>query len=103
MLSAQELVTALSPRLNADEEAAPELSDEMHTRMRHAYRVFGALIRGFYQRDLVDNFLFHANPDTELRAGLTSMLAGDVWRDDNRFQKLVMGSKRYRLDPFKRD
>lgn len=100
MLGAQELVTALSPRLGACEEADPELSADMHTRMTHAYRVFGSLIRGFYQRDLVDNFLFHADPEPDLRAGLTSMLGGDVWRDDNRFQKLVLSSKRYRLDPF---
>ena len=35
-----------------------------------------------------------------MRRGLISTLAGDVWRDDNQFQQLLLSSKRRRFEPY---
>jgi hypothetical protein len=63
------------------------------THMRHAYRCFHTLIYRFYQKAMFDNLLLAGDPDPEMRTGLITMLAGDVWRDDNRFQNLLMQSR----------
>jgi hypothetical protein len=42
----------------------------------------------------VRHFFFHDDPDLELRAGLISLLAGDVFRDDNKFQSSLLSGRR---------
>ena len=64
--------------------------------MDRAYDVFGALIHAFYHSKIVDNLFFFEDPEPEVRAGLVSILAGDVWRDDNRFQNALVGGRRSR-------
>jgi hypothetical protein len=43
---------------------------------------------------LVDHLFFAERPDPEMRAGLITTLAGDVWREDNRFQNRLLSSPR---------
>ena len=62
----------------------------LESHMEHAYAVFMAVLQSFYHTNLVDNLFFYEDPDPNLRAGLISILAGDVWRDDNDFQKLIL-------------
>ena len=60
--------------------------------MEIGYRSFAALIYRFYHAELVATLFF---PDTEgepLRAGITSVLGGDFWRDDNPFQEMLLRS-----------
>jgi hypothetical protein len=56
--------------------------------------VFGTLIDAFYHTKLVDHLFFAERPDAEMRAGLITTLAGDIWRDDNRFQSRLLSSRR---------
>ena len=44
----------------------------------------------------MQHLFFHQDPDPDLRAGLISVLAGDVWRTDNRFQDMLLGATRRR-------
>jgi hypothetical protein len=62
--------------------------------MKHACRVFGTLVDAFYHTKLVEHLFFAERPDPEMRAGLITTLAGDVWRDDNRFQNRLLSSRR---------
>jgi flavin-dependent dehydrogenase len=84
------LVAALAEHREAD----PQLMASLHAHMMRAYESVGALIHSFYNTRIVQNLFFIDQPDPELRAGLISLLAGDVWRDDNRFQDLLLRSKR---------
>ena len=43
------------------------------------------------------------DPDPAIKKGLISTLAGDVWRDDNEFQKMLLASKRRRFEPYAAD
>ncbi|MCB9616374.1 MAG: tryptophan 7-halogenase [Sandaracinus sp.] len=84
----------LSPALKEGREADPELLAPLAAKMDHAYAVFGALIHSFYHTKIVDNVFFYDDPDPELRSGFISVLAGDVWRDDNKFQAMLLRSQR---------
>jgi len=57
----------------------------------------GALVHSFYNTGLVRNIFFAREPDPQLRAGLISILAGDLWRDDNRFQDMLLRSARRQM------
>jgi hypothetical protein len=90
----------LSAALRAHTEDDPDLAAPVHASMHRAYVTFASLIRSFYKTRIVEHLFFAQEPDAELRAGLISILAGDVWRDDNRFQRSLLESAKRRFDPF---
>lgn len=78
-------------------EAEPGLMGEHGARMAEGYSIFATLILALYQRRLLPNLFFAREQDPELRAGMTSILAGDVWRADNLFQEQLWRSVRRRF------
>ena len=44
--------------------------------------------------NFADSFFLRETPDYELRSGIMSVLAGDVWRDDNPFQEMLLRGRR---------
>lgn len=97
MLGGERLADALDLALRERREGDPLAMAEVELHMRHAYRTFGALVHSFYNTKLVRNIFFAPNPDIELRSGLISILAGDVWRTDNRFQSMLLRSTRRQM------
>ena len=62
-------------------------------RLKVAYRTFEQVIRRFYRPGWAQNvFLAEDKPDRLLRE-MTSVLAGDVWRDDNRWQAALLRAR----------
>jgi flavin-dependent dehydrogenase len=94
MLGGEAVADRLVPALATGAEHDEDLMNPVAERMRHAYDCFGSLIRSFYHTHLVRHFFFHDDPDLELRAGLISLLAGDVFRDDNKFQSSLLSGRR---------
>jgi flavin-dependent dehydrogenase len=94
VMSGERLSTLLSIALTEGREAEPELMAEVGRDMDTAYRSIGALIYSFYHTQIVHNLFFAEHPAPEFRAGLISLLAGDVWRTDNRFQDMLLKSAR---------
>lgn len=94
MAGAAQVVDALVPALGSGTEADPELLGPSRDRLRAAYETFGTLIQSFYSTNLAKHFFFYDEPDPGLRAGLISILAGDVFRDDNGFQNALMSGRR---------
>ncbi len=72
------------------EEAQPHLTRDHATSMRRAYDTFGALVGRFYHGSFAESFFLRRMPDYELRRGVMSVLAGDVWRSDNPFQEMLL-------------
>lgn len=97
MAGAEKLAELLSPALTEKREHEASLMVPMESHMEHAYGVFNAVLQSFYHTNLVDNLFFYDDPDMNLRAGLISILAGDVWRDDNDFQKMILRRNEKRL------
>jgi len=94
LMQASELADYLSESLRQGGESDPNLAAPTASRMRHACRAFGTLVDAFYHTKLVDHLFFAERPDPEMRAGLITTLAGDVWRTDNRFQNRLLTSRR---------
>ena len=99
MLAGERTADLLGVALREGVEADPELTAPVAAEMRTAYVSFASLIGAFYKTRIVENVFFARNPDPALRSGLISLLAGDVWRDDNRFQKMLVDSPKRRIDP----
>jgi flavin-dependent dehydrogenase len=94
MLGGERLADALVPALRDGTEARPDLANGVKETMRHAYVTFGSLIKSFYHTNMVRHFFFHPEPREDLKAGLISILAGDVWRTDNPFQDALLRGRR---------
>jgi flavin-dependent dehydrogenase len=98
LIGAQNLAQSLGPALAGGNESDPTLMDPLGQRMKVAYRAFYSLIYRFYHTAIMDN-LFMADASNPIyRAGLISVLAGDVWRTDNPFQDMLMASTRHKHD-----
>ena len=74
-------------------EDGVDLMASMHRALTDAYTTFSRLIGRFYNTRMVSNLFFDAPPDAALRPGIVSVLAGDVWRDDNPFQNMLARSR----------
>ena len=84
----------LHEALRREDEAKPDLMAPVAAQMRVAYRIFHTLIERFYGTSLYDTLLLADDPDPTMRQGLITLLAGDVWRDDNLFADRLMRSRR---------
>ncbi len=96
MLGAELLVDTLVPALRSGTEDRSDLLDAHQQHMGVGYNVFATLIHSFYHSNLLRDLFFAEEQDPLLRKGLTTVLAGDLWRDDNPFQEKLMGSARRR-------
>jgi len=92
--AAAQMADRLMAALRAGTEADPTLMDEYRDRMYVAYRTFHTIAHRFYNSRMFDNLFFGEVPDPRMRAGLISLLGGDVWRDDNLFQRAVLAAGR---------
>lgn len=97
MVGTADMVDVLLPAMRDGTEAAPELMNAHVVHLAHGYDVFATLINSWYHTSLLHSLFFSNEQDAMLRKGLTSVLAGDVWRDDNPFQQKLMASKRRRM------
>jgi len=96
VLGAELLVDTLTPALRRGTEECADLLDAHQRHMGVGYNVFATLIQNFYHSNLLHDLFFSRDQDPLLRRGLTSVLAGDLWRDDTPFQEKLMGSVRRR-------
>lgn len=94
LLGAERLSDLLSPALTEEREADPELMKPLSEHMQHAYDCFARFIHRFYHTNLVPNLFFNPSPPARMREGVISVLAGDVWRDDNPFQQMLLAARR---------
>ncbi len=92
MLSAESLAEKLSAALRAGTEDDPELLAAHAKRMEIGYRSFAGIVYRFYHAELVHRLFFQDTEGAPLRAGITSVLAADLWRDDNQFQQMLLRS-----------
>ena len=94
MFGGEKLADLLSPALLAGAEGATDLAAPLDAHMQHAYDVFAALCGRFYSADIVRRVFFYDSPDPAFAPGIVSVLAGDVFRDDNVFQNMLLSSRR---------
>ena len=93
---ARHIAEVLVPALEAGRESDPELMKPIEARVQRGYDTFAALVYRWYNTHFVDNMIFGAPDEGDMRAGVISVLAGDVFRDGNPFQDLLLSSRRHR-------
>ena len=93
LLGAEGLVQRLAPALQVGAESEADLHHAASAKMDEGYRAFALLINRFYNTGLIDNVVLNSPESSELRTEITSMLAGDVWREGNRFRDMLFRSR----------
>jgi len=92
MLGGESIADRVSAALREGREADPDLVAEHAARMTVGYRAFATLIHRFYHAKLCYNLFFPSPDNAMYAAGITSLLGGDFWRDDNPFQQMLLRS-----------
>lgn len=91
---AERIADVVDPALRAGTEAAPDLLRHNDAVMERAYRTFAAMIDRFYHTGFAETMFLSDTKDQPMRRGVMSVLAGDVWREGNPFQDLLLSAKR---------
>lgn len=95
ILRAAAVARQVAPALAAGREGEVDLMTGMEGSMTRAYDTFASLVHRFYNTRFVDHIIFGAPPDGAHRSGVISVLSGDVFRDDNPFQDMLLKSRRH--------
>ena len=93
---AADLVDVLAPALRDGREADQDLLDDHHRSMQRAYATFAGLVERFYNTRFAESYFLGSDLGEDLRRGVMSVLAGDVWRHDNPFQDMLLSARRRR-------
>lgn len=93
MRGAEQLADALGPALDAGTEGELGLHADHNPATERALASFKALLDRFYHTRFGHTVLLGPSERTPMRSGVMSVLAGDVWRDDNPFQDLLLKAR----------
>jgi len=93
---AADLVDVLAPALREGREADPELLADHQQAMNRAFATFASLVERFYNSHFAEAYFLSGDLGDDLRRGVMSVLAGDVWRHDNPFQDMLLSARRRR-------
>ena len=100
MVGSQKVVDIVAPALQEGREADPELLQEHEQGMDRSYRTFAGLIDRFYNSNFAETiFLGEPSENVDMRRGIMSVLAGDVWRSGNVFQDMLLSARRFDSTP----
>ena len=88
--AADRLIAAFREGREGDTDALGDYVAHVHK----GYAVFEKLVRRFYDTRMAEHLLLDPDPPPNFRAGMISMLGGDVWRDDNEFQRMILSARR---------
>ncbi|MFO1076604.1 MAG: NAD(P)/FAD-dependent oxidoreductase [Planctomycetota bacterium] len=92
---AGDIVDRLDPALRAGTEDDPRLLADHQQAMERATATFAGLIDRFYNSHFAETvFLDGSTIGGEMRRGVMSVLAGDVWRTGNAFQEMLLSARR---------
>lgn len=74
-------------------EGQADLMQPHQELQERGYDTFSALIFRFYHTKIIDNLIFDVPDAGGLRAHVTSVFTGDVFRSDNPFQEMLLSSR----------
>lgn len=91
--SAESVADIVGSALARGDEARQDLLAKHEEQMNRAYGTFAGLIDRFYNSQFAST-VFLGDSDAEMRRGVMSVLAGDVWRTGNPFQEMLLKARR---------
>jgi flavin-dependent dehydrogenase len=94
LVSAARMSELLLPALRKGGEHDPELMLPLEREMRRGMDTFAAMIDRFYHTRFAEHFLLSPRREEHVFAGIVSVLAGDVFRQGNAFQEMLLGGRK---------
>jgi flavin-dependent dehydrogenase len=94
MVGASSAADRLAHALAEGTEADASLMAPHQAHMQQGYDTFAAMIDRFYNTRFVDHFILGPEARGAILREIVSVLAGDVWRTDSRFQDMLTRSRR---------
>jgi len=94
LVGASRMTDILSAALNRGQEHDAELMQPLADYMQRGYDAFAGIIDRFYHTHFIKHFIFGSLREERTEREIVSVLAGDVWRDDNGFQQSLVSSRR---------
>lgn len=92
LYAAKALAQVMIPQVRADQALQLEAYEEQ---LKQGYEAFESLISRFYRPGWARNTFFQESKPQQMVRELNTMLAGDVWRNDNDWQnQMVRGRRR---------
>lgn len=96
MVGAQSVADRLAAALDGGTESDPTLMEPHQAHMERGYHAFSSMIDRFYNTRFVEHFILGPETRGTIQREVVSVLAGDVWRTDSRFQDMLTRSRRAR-------
>lgn len=94
--SAERLADRLHPALLAGTEADPALHSPDDEHYLRAFRSMQLFVERFYRYDMVHHLFFEADRSEAIKNDIAALLSGDLWRDDNDFQRMLLQGRQNR-------
>jgi len=77
-------------------EADPTLHQEDDKAYTLGFRSMQLFVERFYQHDMVHRLFFEETRNDAIEQDITGILSGDLWTDNNAFQKALLGGRQNR-------
>lgn len=94
LAGAERIAERLDAALREGDEAREDLLKSHYEHMSAGIAVFAGMIDRFYNTRFIEHFIFGPQGGGEVTAQIVSVLAGDVWRSDNPFARLLVEGRR---------
>ena len=94
--SAETLADRLHPALLNHSEADPALHSADDPHYQRAFRSMQLFVERFYRYDMVHHLFFEADRSEAIKNDIAALLSGDLWREDNEFQRMLLQGRQNR-------
>jgi flavin-dependent dehydrogenase len=94
--SAERIADRLHPALAAGTEADPALHAVDDDDYTLGFRSMQLFVERYYQYDMVHHLFFAADRSETIKHDIAALLSGDLWRDDNKFQRMLLAGRQNR-------
>ena len=94
--SAERIADRLHQALTTGTEANPTLHTPDDAHYQRAFHSMQPFIERFYRYDMVHHLFFEADRSQAIKNDIAALLSGDLWRDDNDFQQMLLQGRQNR-------
>ncbi len=94
--SAERVVDRLHQALIAQSEDNPNLHREDDKKYHLGFRSMRLFVERFYRYDMVHHLFFEADRNEQIKNDIASLLSGDLWREENEFQRMLLQGRQTR-------
>jgi flavin-dependent dehydrogenase len=91
--TAEMIADQLHEGFNSGDEADIYLHNKLEKVYQMGFQSMYLMIKRFYSSNMVDNLFFEAERAPHVKQEVIALLAGDLWTDNNLFQKRLLSGR----------